>query len=581
MTDSVPAPPSLQRHPSLTLPSERLILVAAWATLAMHVTLGLREAFSHERLYVAIGIVLCIALAVTTIVLVRRPGTTRRAGLLLLLVLSLDILIYSVAGGGLRSSAIRVGVAVPLLATFLVDARLGLQVAGVLTLGTIGLLIADPWMPVPQLEPHSFGRLVLTALGIIATLGLVAFLGLHFEQVREQALEDLAASERRFRLLSDHTADSVIIHDDEGRIVDANDRACTTLGYTRDELLKLDLGRIDIGPLRSSGRPHEKQYWRAMSHRSVISVESRHQDRDGNAFPVDVRVSRFDAGGKTLYVASARDVTGKHYAQEALKTAKEEAEKASLAKTQFLANMSHEMRTPLNSIIGFARVLHRGTFGPLSEQQDRFARNILEAGEHMLRLVNDLLDYRRMEEGHTSVELAPMALLPAVEDAVLFSRADLDERQHRLELALPLDLPPVLVDRQALVRILTNLISNACKYTEAGGHIIVKAREDADMVTVLVKDNGVGIAKEDLTRVFNYFEQAQSKLSGRSVGSGLGLALARQLVRKMGGEIHVESEVDKGSTFWFTLQKGVGTPSRLENIRAEIRIAAKRAEDRP
>jgi signal transduction histidine kinase len=236
------------------------------------------------------------------------------------------------------------------------------------------------------------------------------------------------------------------------------------------------------------------------------------------------------------------------------RNARETAERASRAKSDFLSNMSHEMRTPLNSILGFGRVLDRGAYGPLNEKQHDYLRHILRASEHMLGLVNDLLDLRRLEAGAKSgIDIATLEMLPVLQEGVEMVRPMIEERRHCVEVRVPEDLPLVRADRRALVQILVNLVSNAAKFTPPSGRITVSAAADASLVRVDVEDTGVGIEAANQARLFTYFEQLGGKHSHDMKGSGIGLALTRALVEKLGGTIGVDSALGRGSRFSFTL----------------------------
>jgi PAS domain S-box-containing protein len=240
-----------------------------------------------------------------------------------------------------------------------------------------------------------------------------------------------------------------------------------------------------------------------------------------------------------------RDITERRRAETREREMKETAERAARAKADFLRNMSHEMRTPLNAILGFARVLRRSA--DLSEDQQAHLADIVDAGGYMLQLVNDLLDLRSLEEAR--LELTPVALAPIIEQSAALVRPLVQEKHLDFVLAVPENLPSVLGDRRAIVQILVNLLSNGGKFTAPGGALEVSARHAGSWVEIAVRDTGCGIAPEDQARLFVYFEQLGGKNAARMKGSGVGLALTRSLVEKQGGSITVESEVGKGSTF--------------------------------
>jgi PAS domain S-box-containing protein len=250
-----------------------------------------------------------------------------------------------------------------------------------------------------------------------------------------------------------------------------------------------------------------------------------------------------------------RDVTERENHEMALRRAKELADDANAAKSRFLANMSHELRTPLNSILGFADVL--GNDEGLRPDQREFVSWILQSGHHMLDLINDLLDLRRLEDKGTTMTLEPMSIRPAVYAAVDMVRPLVTERRQRLSVEVDADTTPIVfADRRAVIQVLVNLLSNAGKFTPEGGAIHVRASAmDDGRVEVSVIDNGIGISPADTARLFTYYTQVEGKTGHGFKGSGIGLALTRALVHGLGGEISVDSEVGKGSTFRFTLRR--------------------------
>ncbi|MFT5432626.1 MAG: PAS domain S-box-containing protein [Myxococcota bacterium] len=476
-------------------------------------------------------------------IILRKTGSLSRAGLVLVGIVTSVICFGAIQGGKLAGGWVPWAVTTPVIATFIVGPRLGFGTALVFAAVTTAAYLLDPASSPGEMAGSGLG---LTMSSILLAMSIVTVFAWLFEVERTQAVDRLAQSERRFRRLADQSADAVLVHDANGRITDANARACGTLGYTLEELIAMPLSQIDT----TMPGPERYQHLRSGRH---ISIESKYRREDGNTYPVDVRVSVFEAGGRPLYISSARDVTGRHYADQALRHAKEEAERANRAKSQLLANMSHELRTPLNSIIGFARVLERGKFGELEENNLKFVKNISEAGDHMLSMVNDLLEYRRVEEGRSTLDLSLVQISNVIDEVLVLVRSDVDDRQHIVQVDLPDDLPSIMTDRHATIRIVTNLVSNAARYTKPGGKIEIRASSGSKFVTISVADNGIGVAADDQSRIFEYFEQVQSKAVGPNKGYGLGLALTRQLVTNLGGNIGLESTEGVGSTFWFTL----------------------------
>jgi signal transduction histidine kinase len=234
--------------------------------------------------------------------------------------------------------------------------------------------------------------------------------------------------------------------------------------------------------------------------------------------------------------------------------AKERAEIANRAKSEFLANMSHELRTPLNAIIGFAEVMESEIMGPIGRDCYRdYAHDIKTSGTHLLEIISDILDLSKIEAG--KVEMQESAIeLPRVIIACLKL---IDERAKLASVYLwnhaLSDLPPVRADERKLKQILINLLSNAGKFTPAGGHVTVTARVDDAGVVIAVSDTGIGIAPGDIPRALSPFTQIENTLSRRFDGTGLGLPLANSLTRLHGGTLTVASAVGKGTTVTITL----------------------------
>jgi signal transduction histidine kinase len=227
-------------------------------------------------------------------------------------------------------------------------------------------------------------------------------------------------------------------------------------------------------------------------------------------------------------------------------------EVASQHKSEFLANMSHELRTPLNAIIGFSEVLTERMFGELNEKQDEYLRDIYASGQHLLSLINDILDLSKIEAGRMELEAADFDLPSAIDDALILVRERASRRGIALGHSVDDRLGQIRGDERKVKQVLLNLLSNALKFTPAGGRIEVRARVQDDVAEIAVTDTGVGIAPEDQEAVFEEFRQVGAA-DNKVEGTGLGLALSRKFIELHGGRIWVKSQVGQGSTFTFTL----------------------------
>jgi signal transduction histidine kinase len=214
--------------------------------------------------------------------------------------------------------------------------------------------------------------------------------------------------------------------------------------------------------------------------------------------------------------------------------------------------MSHELRTPLNAIIGFSQVLGEEMVGEVNEKQAEYLEDILSSGNHLLSLINDVLDLSKVEAGQVDLELAPFSLQEALERGVAMVRERATRDGVQVTLAANVDIDVVAGDERRIRQVIFNLLSNAVKFTPTGGSVDVWATQVNGEVSVSVADTGRGIAGEDLRRIFEEFQQTEAGIE-QGEGTGLGLALSKRLVELHGGRIWVDSELGKGSTFVFTL----------------------------
>ena len=242
--------------------------------------------------------------------------------------------------------------------------------------------------------------------------------------------------------------------------------------------------------------------------------------------------------------------------QAEIESKNQDLERADQMKSEFLANMSHELRTPLNAIIGFSELLQEQFYGPLNKQQDDYLGNIRTAGEHLLGLINDILDLSKIEAGRMELDREEVNLPQVLESSITIVK----EKAHNNGVQLRVDAGDtgtIAADARKLKQILFNLLSNAVKFTPYGGAVSVTAHTDGDGVAIAVTDTGVGISAEDQPKLFREFTQVDGSLTRRHEGTGLGLALTKRLVELHGGTISVRSAIGEGSTFTVRLPLGV------------------------
>ena len=351
--------------------------------------------------------------------------------------------------------------------------------------------------------------------------------------------------------------------DPGGRIVYANDAACESLGYTRQELLAMTVS--DINPDETA------EAWRATWHgiktTGSLLTETRHRHRNGSDFPVEVTAHYLEFAGRELSCAFARDITAIRNAQEAMRAAKEAAEAANRAKSEFLANMSHEIRTPMNAVIGLTGLVLET---PLTDQQCEYLNTVRSSADSLLGIINDILDLSKVEAGKLELDAVEFDFRQVVTTAA----KTLEHEAHRKGLELVADVSPgvprtLVGDPLHLRQVLINLLGNAVRITERGRVSLMAAREEDPanpVVHVVVADTGIGIAADKRELIFEPFAQADGSLVRRHGGTGLGLAICARYVEMMGGRIWVESEPGAGSRFHFTARFGRASDSASQDI---------------
>ncbi|MDB4917954.1 MAG: sensor protein [Gemmatimonadetes bacterium] len=231
------------------------------------------------------------------------------------------------------------------------------------------------------------------------------------------------------------------------------------------------------------------------------------------------------------------------------------AEEANMAKMQFLATMSHELRTPLNAIGGHVQLLELGILGPVNDKQMDALRRVRRAEGHLLGLINDVLNFAKIEAGRVTFDIKPISLTLLFEGVDGLIEPQMRARNLHYSRAGNCDDLKVLADLEKARQVVLNLLSNAVKFTEPGGRVMIACHEDDDVVYIRISDTGVGIASEVLDSMFEPFVQVRAEYSGSNEGTGLGLAISRDLARAMNGDITAQSEVGKGSIFEFTLPR--------------------------
>jgi len=389
-------------------------------------------------------------------------------------------------------------------------------------------------------------------------------------QEREIALLRVRVSEAEYRSILQTTADGFwMVSGKDGRFLDVNPAYCEMSGYTRGELLGMSVPDVEAMEAPEETQRHIEEV--IAGHRQRF--ESRHRRKDDSLFDVEISTQFIDARGGVLIVF-IRDITQRKQTEQALLEAKGAAEHANSAKSEFLANMSHEIRTPMNAIIGLSD-LSLGLSGISPKLRD-YLTKIHTSSKALLAIINDILDYSKVEAGRLELETAEFRIEELLQNvADLFSlRAD----QKGLELLMDLSpgVPPVLIgDALRLGQVMNNLVGNAVKFTETGEvHAKVALLDQQGSQVTLqfsVRDTGIGMTPEQLDHLFQPFTQADGTISRRYGGTGLGLVISKRLVERMGGELVVDSLPGKGSCFGFTLTLPMAHDARIERSPADLR----------
>lgn len=347
----------------------------------------------------------------------------------------------------------------------------------------------------------------------------------------------------------------VSVTDHRGIILEANDIFCKISGYTKNELIGKS-HRI----VNANYHPPQffKELWDTIKSGHVWKGEIKNIDKSGQPYWVDATIFPIldDAGHPYRFMAIRYDISERKRAEHELLKAKDSAEAADRAKSEFLATMSHEIRTPMNGVIGMTSLLLETH---LNQEQRDFAETIKTSGENLLEIINDILDYSKIETGKLELEYQPLVLDFCLDEVIDLLSPKINQKELDLCYTIGRDVPSVISgDAFRLRQILVNLVGNAVKFTETGGIEISVSRighSDSSLgLRFDIKDTGIGIPENKIGYLFESFTQVDSSTSRKYGGTGLGLAITKKLVGLMNGQITVESEVGKGSVFTFTLQ---------------------------
>ncbi len=371
----------------------------------------------------------------------------------------------------------------------------------------------------------------------------------------------LRLSEEKFRGLLEAAPDAMVILDEKGGIVLANEQAGKLFGWGRDEMVGKEMEALVSEKSWEGHRGQGASFFKAPRARSVTAgMDLSGLRKDGTEFPAEISLSPLLTEGGAQVIAAVRDVSER---RRFLEEENRRMREASRLKSQFLANMSHELRTPMNAIIGFTELMLRGRVGPVSPEHKEYLGDILTSSRHLLQLINDILDLSKVESGRMEFKAEPVDLAGAAAEVRDVLRGLAAQKRIQVEVRVNVGASSAFLDGAKFKQVLYNYLSNAIKFTEEGGRIEVRITLEGDgFFRLEVEDNGMGIRPEDLSRLFVEFQQLDGGFSKRHAGTGLGLALVKRLVEAQGGRVGVRSEPGKGSVFSAVLP--LGSPALCE-----------------
>lgn len=503
-----------------------------------------------------------------------RTGRYDGAHILSSLALAGLVIMVAATTGGIESFAAVGLVVVPLEAALSASRRV-VAFASALALSCAALLIAlGHFELLPVAEPNAALRGVLMGAGIAAATLYAVGLAFGSESLARTSVALLSVEEDRYRLLALNMSDVISRHSRNGAVQFISPAAEAMLGTSVARLAGHGLfDRVHV-----ADRP---AYLTALSDAArggeARSVEFRLR-RDigrgqGNSdfIWVEMRCRPLEpASPEAEVVAVMRDVTDRKVQEHALELARTAAERADASKTRFLATMSHELRTPLNAIIGFSEMIVQEDVLMIdAARRKEYAQLINDSGQHLLSVVNGILDMSKMESGN--FEISPEPFAPRAALLHCCNLLALKARENGVDLVTraPEDLPLMTGDPRAFKQIVLNLVANAIKFTERGGNVTVSAAVEGSRLMLRITDTGVGIAPDDLKRIGDPFFQAGKTYQRKHEGTGLGLSIVKGLVGLHHGEVSVQSKVDEGTTVTVVLPLAF-TPSAAEEYSSQM-----------
>ena len=492
-----------------------------------------------------------------------RTGRYESAHVLSSIALASLVMMIAIATGGIESFAAVWLVAIPLEAA-LSASRRAVGFASALAVSCVLVLIAMNYLDVlPPADAGAATRVVFMAFGIASGTLYAAGLAFGAESLSRTGTSLLNVEEDRYRLLARNMSDVISRHSRNGAVQFISPAAEALLGVPAAGLQGHGLfDRVHVADrpayltaLAAAALGGDAQSVEFRLRRDVAGGPRGEARRSADFIWVEMRcrpleqTSAAETSVEPEVVAVMREITDRKIQEQALDLARTAAERADAAKTRFLATMSHELRTPLNAIIGFSEMIVQEDVLLIdAARRKEYAQLINDSGQHLLSVVNSILDMSKMQSGNFEIVPEPFAPRDVLVNGC--NLLALKARENGIELVTraPDDLPQITGDPRAFKQIVLNLVSNAIKFTERGGRVTISARVEGSRMALRVTDNGVGIAPEDLKRIGDPFFQAGKTYQRRHEGTGLGLSIVKSLVGLHGGEIDIQSKIDEGTT---------------------------------
>lgn len=404
---------------------------------------------------------------------------------------------------------------------------------------------------------------------ILATSFLLYLLVLRELRMQEKMSSLVRESESKYKNLVETASDAMYLISEDGIILETNQFACKLTGRSKGEIVGAEIELVDPNFTTKSF----VSFWQKVPPDVPQRIETTHVKKDGTVFPVEVNGKKYMLENKAYYLGIARDITERKQAEEnlirqkdeykaltdklkqmneELLIAKQKAEESDHLKSVFLNNMSHEIRTPMNGIIGFSEFLMNDNIPP--EKRRDYTTIIINSSKQLLRIIDDILEISQLETKQVKIHNMAFSLNDVLKEQ--YSIFSLTARKQNLPFYLKNELPDeqshIISDKSKLIKVISNLLENALKYTSTG-FVEMGYHKRGDTIELYVKDTGIGISPENVDRIFQRFIQEDVTFSRKDGGLGIGLSIAKENTNLLGGEIRVISEKGKGSTFYVSI----------------------------